>query len=207
MTTTSVGQIRQAMGQNFSEQPLNLACPSECGEALMRGNAQKAHEGAPALTAERPWSILEYYCAVPGRRTGKPCRHRAGYGTDHFGDGPCALHGGLTWQAPWQSPEEHLAMLDAAVAAADAERARRAPQTVAQMLVDEHAERMARAASVAEQLASAGVTLSIANGRLTVTPDPYSLPRALRRALRDSSCEIAEMLATTATTTVEVAHV
>jgi hypothetical protein len=32
------------------------------------------------------------YCGAPSKRTGKPCRQRAGWGTPHPGRGPCRRH-------------------------------------------------------------------------------------------------------------------
>lgn len=35
-------------------------------------------------------------CGAQGKQTGKPCRHPAGFRTDHPGEGRCYLHGGAT---------------------------------------------------------------------------------------------------------------
>jgi hypothetical protein len=40
------------------------------------------------------------YCGAKTRGSGKPCKHEAGWGTDHFGEGRCKLHGGASHGRP-----------------------------------------------------------------------------------------------------------
>ncbi|GAA4015594.1 hypothetical protein GCM10022631_29680 [Deinococcus rubellus] len=50
----------------------------------------------PQAESERKPREQEEICGAKGRRNGKPCRHPAGFRTDHSGSGRCWLHGGLT---------------------------------------------------------------------------------------------------------------
>lgn len=40
---------------------------------------------------------MEAKCDARKRQSAGTCRHEAGWGTDHPGEGPCKLHGGSTW--------------------------------------------------------------------------------------------------------------
>jgi hypothetical protein len=58
------------------------------GDSLSR----KENDGSPWTRPNPP----EWYCTAKAKSTGNQCGNRAGFKTDHVGEGKCHLHGGLT---------------------------------------------------------------------------------------------------------------